>query len=123
MASRPKDPEREERIDMEIVVDAYDSEERAMSWYYYLQDHLQFPFPARCVTERRTSPLHVGDAVKVVEMAPEEECQHEMFVLTTWKRRKLAVPLSQLTGADGVDEETQQALDDWRYWVERGYEF
>lgn len=30
------DPEREQRIAMEIVVDAYDSQERAMGWYYYL---------------------------------------------------------------------------------------
>jgi calcium binding protein len=26
---------REKRISMEIVVDAYDASERAMSWYYY----------------------------------------------------------------------------------------
>ncbi|HEY6541685.1 MAG TPA: calcium-binding protein [Ktedonobacteraceae bacterium] len=23
----------------------------------------------------------------------------------------------------GVDEETQQAIEDWHYWVNRGYEF
>jgi hypothetical protein len=33
-----KDEIREERIDMEVVVDAYDSGERAMGWYYYLED-------------------------------------------------------------------------------------
>lgn len=123
MASRSKEPEREERIVMEIVVDAYDSEERALSWYYYLQGQLQFPFAARCIAERRTSPLQVGDTAKVIEMASEEECDHEIFVLTSWKRRKLAVPLSQIAAANNVDEETQQALDDWQYWVERGYEF
>ena len=31
---------------MEIVVDAYDSEEQAMGWYSYLEDNLQFPFQA-----------------------------------------------------------------------------
>jgi endonuclease I len=34
MARIKKDEERENRIDMEVVVDAYDSEERAMGWYY-----------------------------------------------------------------------------------------
>ena len=29
-------PDREERIEMEIVVDAYGAEKRAMGWYYYL---------------------------------------------------------------------------------------
>jgi len=27
----------------------------------------------------------------------------------------------QLQGID-VDEETQQAIEDWHYWVDRGYE-
>ena len=42
-------PEREERIEMEIVVDAYGAEERAMGWYYYLEDTLAFPFSAVAV--------------------------------------------------------------------------
>ncbi len=123
MANRPKEPEREERIAMEIVVDAYDSQERAMGWYYYLQGQLQFPFLTHCIAERAVSPLQVGDEVEVVDMAPEDECQHEMFVLMPWERRTLAVPLSQLRSYDHVDEETQQAVEDWHYWVERGYEF
>jgi hypothetical protein len=52
----------------------------------------------------------------------EEERMDEMFVLIRWKRRQLAVPLMQLEGT-GVDEETQQAIEDWHYWVNRGYEF
>ena len=36
-------------------------------------------------------------------------------------RAKLAVPLMQLEGI-GVDEEAQQAIADWHYWVDRGYE-
>ncbi|CCD36572.1 unnamed protein product [Candidatus Paraburkholderia kirkii UZHbot1] len=34
--------EREHRIDMEVVVDAYTAEERALSWYYY-QNSSRFP--------------------------------------------------------------------------------
>ena len=123
MANHPKDQEREERIVMEIVVDAYDPEERAMGWYYYLQGQLQFPFLTHCVARRAISPLRIGDEVEVVDMAPEEECKHEMFVLMPWERGTLAVPLSQLKVADHVDEETQQAVEDWRYWIERGYQF
>ena len=36
MSKVEKDNDREYRIDMEVVVDAYDSEERAMGWYYYV---------------------------------------------------------------------------------------
>jgi len=30
--------------------------------------------------------------------------------------------LMQLEGIE-VDEETKQAIEDWHYWVNRGYEF
>jgi hypothetical protein len=121
MNRRAKDEVREERIDMEIIVDAYGPEERAMGWYNYLADTMNFPFSARCVARRVTSPLEPGDEVEVVEIAPAEECEHEMFVMIRWKSRQLAVPLMQLEGID-VDEETQQAIEDWHYWVDRGYE-
>jgi len=123
MEERTRDEEREERIMMEIVVDAYGPEEQAMGWYYYLDDQLQFPFRAHCIAERATSPLRVGDEVEVVGLASADECEHEMFVLMPWERRTLAVPLSQLEAASDVDEQTRQAVEDWRYWVERGYEF
>jgi hypothetical protein len=97
------------------------AEEQAMGWYYSLEDRLHFPFVARCIAERAISPLRVGDEVEVVGMAPEEECQHEMFVLIRWERRTLAVPLAQLEGI-AVDEQTRQAIQDWYYWVAQGYE-
>ena len=120
MTRQTEDEEREERIHMEIIVDAYGPEEQAMGWYYYLADTMQFPFSARCIVHRATSPLEPGDEVEVVGMAPEEECQHEMFVLIQWKSHPLAVPLMQLEGIE-VDEETQQAIEDWHYWVNQGY--
>ena len=121
--TRPaKDDAREERIHMEIIVDAYSSDEQVMGWYTYLSDTLQFPFSARCVTRRAVSPLEPGDEVEVVGIAPDEECQHEMFVLIRWHPHSLAVPLIQLDGIQ-VDEATRQAIEDWHYWMNRGYEF
>jgi Calcium binding len=122
MTRQDKDEAREQRINWEIVVDANGPEEQAMGWYYYLDDTIHFPFSARCVARRPTSPLDLGDKVEVVGMAPAEECEHEMFVLIQRKKRQLAVPLMQLEGIQ-VDEETQQAIEDWQYWVNRGYEF
>jgi hypothetical protein len=121
MTQAPRDEEREERIAMEIIVDAYGPEEQAMGWYYYLQDCLQSPFLTTCIARRATSPLRIGDEVEVVGMAPEEECGHEMFVLMPWERDTLAVPLSQLEVID-ADDETTQAVGDWHYWTARGYE-
>ena len=72
--------EREKRIDMEIVVDAYDEVERAMGWYYYLEDGLKFPFEARCIKKRPTSPLKIGDVVEVIGMGKEDDCMNDMYV-------------------------------------------
>jgi hypothetical protein len=122
MTKIKENEEREERIIMEIVVDAYGEEERALGWYYYLEGVLQFPFEAKCIAARASSPLRVGDQVDVVEMPPEDECMHEMFVNIRWERRPLAVPLSQLQ-AIKPDPQTKEAIEDWHYWVARGYEF
>jgi hypothetical protein len=47
---RPKrDPVREDRIYNEAIVDAR-PEEQAMSWYYYLEAKVTFPFRASVVS-------------------------------------------------------------------------
>ena len=117
-----KDDSREHRIDMEIVVDAYGEEERAMGWYNYLDDTLAFPFQARCIAEKRTSPLQRGEIVEVTGMAPVEDCTHDMLVDVQWQGRRLAVPLSQLEGM-AVEDAVREAIGDWHYWVARGYAF
>ena len=122
MPKAKRDPAREERIEQEIIVDANGGEEQAMGWYYYLEDQLCFPFRAKCIVQRTISPLRKGEAVEVVELAPEDECSHEMFVTVKWENRALAVPLMQLDPT-GANESTQQAVGDWHYWVRQGYEF
>ncbi len=115
------DEEREQRISMEIIVDAYGPEEQAMGWYYYLKDTMEFPFSAVCCGRRSISPLKIDDKVMVVGMADEGECEREMFVTVRWGKNDLAVPLSQLTPASTASEETKEAVEDWHYWVNRGY--
>ena len=117
-----EDSAREDRILMEIVVDAYGSDERAMGWYCYLESTLHFPFAARCTTRRAISPLKVKDKVEVIGMPSSDECHREMFVTIRWEKDELAVPLSQLKVID-ADEQTRQAVGDWHYWVKQGYEF
>lgn len=122
MADVKTDKVREERLYMEIIVDAYGPEEQAMGWYYYLQDKLSFPFPAKCIAKRAISPLREKDKVEVIEMSPEDECQHEMFVTIRWEQDELAVPLSQLKPIR-TDEDTKEAVADWHYWVKKGRQF
>ena len=105
-----KDEVREERITMEIIVDAYNSEEQAMGWYYYLEEELKFPFTAICSSKRAISPLRIKDEVAVIGMAPEDECEREMFVMLRWEIDGFAGQLSQLTPIKSVNEHTKQAV-------------
>jgi len=122
MAKAKRDEQREQRIEQEIVVDANGAEEQAMGWYYYLEEHLRFPFRAKCIAQRAISPLRKGQEVEVVGLAPAEECDREMFITLRWERRSLAVPLAQLEPIQ-ADKMTRQAVEDWHYWVKQGYEF
>ena len=124
----PEDKAREERIAMEAIVDAYDLEEVALGWYYYLDNHISYTsdtITAHCVTERAISPLQVGDEVEILEMAPVEECRCDMFVMIRWgtpgEKQGLGVPLSQLEILR-ASEPARQAIEDWHYWVGRGYQ-
>lgn len=118
MTQAEKDEERDERIEMEIIVDTYSPEEQAMGWYAYLDDRMDFPFEARCVTEREESPLEVGETVRVVGMSPTEPTLSQMFVTIEWMDRELGVPLEQLEPAE-ASSHTEQAIADWHYWLER----
>lgn len=120
---QPKEnKEREDRIINEVIVDAYNEEERAMGWYYYAADNIKFPFKARCVSKRSTSPLKVGKIVEVVGIAAADDCDRELMVLVKGEGESLAVPLSQLEPS-AMTGMTRQVLSDWRYWVDRGYSY
>ncbi len=117
-----KDEAREQRITDEIVVDAYDAQERALGWYYYLEEQLKFPFHARCTHTEAVSPLRRGEEIEAIKLPAEEVCRHEMLVFIEWENRSFAVPLSQLEPLD-VAGDTSQAIEDWHYWKKQGYEF
>jgi hypothetical protein len=122
MAKPKRDPAREERIQEEIIVDAYGPEEQAMGWYYYLEDKIHFPFQAKFIASKVTSPLRKGESVEVSALAPEDTCSSDMLVQIWWQGRTMAVPLSQLTAIE-PDEQTREAIKDWHYWVAQGYCF
>jgi hypothetical protein len=117
-----EDASREERIIMEVVVDAYGSGERAMGWYYYLADNIIFPFDAECIAADKRTPLIPGEQVAVLQMSGEDYCDYEIYVDISWKDRVLAIPLAQIKPLD-VDDDTEEAIGDWHYWKARGYVF
>jgi hypothetical protein len=121
---KPKeDPVREERIDMEIVVDCYNEHERYMGWYCYLEDKLKFPFQAKCTRQRPISPLKKGESVTVIGMLDDDsDYPSDIMVKVRWQNRTMGVPLSQLAGVN-VNADAKEAVDDWHYWIDRHYCF
>lgn len=113
-----RDEEREERIKTRIIVDAYGANEQAYGWHAYLDDTMNFPFEARCITECEESPLKEGETVQVVGMSSTEPTISQQYVTIEWMDRELGVPLNQLEPLD-VNDETKQAIEDWHYWLER----
>jgi len=113
-----KDQDRENRIAMDIIVDIYGEQEQMMGWYCYLDNHLKFPFMAKCILKRQISPLKLGEEVKVIEMADSEECDSEMFVVIKYCDRNLAIPLIQLKPIKALSK-TIQAIEDWHYWFKK----
>jgi len=107
------DDERDERIRSEVLVDAYTTHERAISWCYYLERKMTFPIQARCTEERPMSPLKEGEEVRVVDIT--DDIVSEMFVCIEWMGRTVGVPLSQLTLLN-AGSDTREAVADWRYW-------
>lgn len=107
------DDDRDERIRTEVIVDAYTADEQAISWCYYLEDKLSFPFEADCIERRAVSPLQEGEVVTVVGIIT--EVIQEMFVKIEWHGRRFGVPLAQLEPID-PGPKTREAINDWHYW-------
>ena len=116
MAKIEHDPEREERIAMEAIVDCYDEYEVAAGWYCYVQDRLSTPFTATWVSKRPEN----SKTVQVVGIASEDECDRELCVDIELDGGIFAVPLNAIQPADDTDPETQQVIGDWHYWSGQG---
>jgi hypothetical protein len=113
-----RNEERDERIEMEIIVDAYTADEQAMGWHIYLDEAMDVPFEARCTNAQEVSPLEEGEMVRVVGKPSSDPSLHLQYVTIQWMDREIGVPLSQLEPVDASDA-TEQAVSDWHYWLER----
>jgi hypothetical protein len=45
-----------------------------------------------------------------------------MYVNIKWDKDVLSGPLSQLEGIK-LSKKNKQVMEDWQYWVKRGYQF
>jgi len=109
----------EDYIDEKITVDAYTESEIALGWYYYLEDHLSFPFQAYIRTAYLEHP-EMYSLVTVHRMAGTDRCAYrQMWVLgepSTCSKRLFHFALSDIQQVK-AGEQTIEALTNWKYWV------
>lgn len=122
--------DREDRIHNEIIVDAYEEEEVASSWYYYLEDKLNFPFEAMVQTHLKHYPnnstAHCASRIQVLGLASLERCSSRhiwvMGILSTsGSEMPIHILLTDVVSVD-ADETREAALTDWMYW-NRNHDF
>jgi len=125
MPNKETDPVREHRIVYEIVVDAYDEAERAMGWYYYLQDKITFPFLAKWKKKAQKTGLITEKEVEVLGMASEEDCESNIYVEVAYTGEQDDTFIAKLSDIEAInlDPDTEEAIADWLYWIDMGYEF
>jgi Calcium binding len=111
------DPEREQRIEDEIIVDCYDEYEVAVGWFAYLEDHLPFPFQAMYHPDGE-APRQV--LVLALEYDEDDlESSALMFDVEIDDDGETWALLEDITPPDSLPD-VVRAVEDWRYWLARG---
>lgn len=115
------DKDYQHRIDYEIVVDCYDEYEQAMGWIIYLSENLKCPFKAQYIEKSDTFHIKPEEIIEVLQLVNSEDDEDEeleyfeAMVEVKVGNNVYDIPLSEIKGID-VDEQTEQAIEDWRYW-------
>jgi hypothetical protein len=124
MAKAPpaRDEQRERRI-AQLLAGADDEHQRISGWYCYLEEQVGFPFQAACTRKTAGFVLRMLEQVEVIDLADVDSWEDQVLVTLGGVRDGLDVPLAQLTPLETTDAGTKQAVADWHYWVQRGYQF
>lgn len=110
----------EEKIWNEILIDCKDDIEQNMSWFYYVQDELEFPFIAYVALKELTG-REVLKRVNVVRMSSDDSNFEKNFNLTVeveFDDCILEFPLSKLERIK-ASESTVNVIEIWNYWIRK----
>jgi Calcium binding len=114
--AREKDEEREDRIRNEAIPDAHGEEEVAMSWYYYMEENLEFPIKAKAKLRLRGGKTE-EKVVKIVEIDPESETSLTLRLgITEGKSDRVQYISPEDIVSIQTTEGNLEILNDWLYW-------
>ena len=113
---RGGDKERDNRIHDEIIVDCNGDEEVGMSWFYYLQENMEFPFKAKMEIKHRDGTTKTTKIeVLSIETKNERSWDLRLEVVEAKQTKIQRIELSDLIDVD-ADEKTIECLEDWKYF-------
>jgi len=108
----------EQKLYNEILVDCIDESEQYMSWFYYAQDEMEFPFEAKIELKKREGGITI-EKVKIINLTNEEGSLGRNLGLKVDIELGdyiIAVPLETLTNIKS-DEPTAEIINIWKYWI------
>ena len=104
----------------EILMDCNGEEDEYMSWYYYVEDELEFPFRAKIVVRKDTGEKFLKE-IEVLELSSDENNFHRNFDLKVdikFDDYIIEVPLSKLKEIKSSEKITE-IIDAWNYWIKK----
>ncbi|MDJ0564163.1 MAG: calcium-binding protein [Pseudanabaena sp.] len=98
----------------EIEVDVCDEAERAMGWYYYLENKITFPFLAKWKKKAKKIGLIIEKEVEVLGMASEEDRESNIYVELAYTGEQDDTFIANLSDIEAInlDPDTKEAIAD-----------
>ncbi len=102
----------------EVLVDCKDEGEQKMSWFYYAQDELEFPFDAEIKLKRANGKVE-KKKVEILRLATDDSNFDRGFDLKVELELEgyiIEVSLSKLNNIEDLGK-NDQIVEAWKYWV------
>ena len=111
----PKE-EMRRKIEDEIIVDCHDEYEVSMSWYYFMEESLKFPFDAKAKLKKKDGSNRLT-AIQVTRLASDEEgfTENDFDLEILIGEYYNTIHYSQLCQIK-ADDTTMEAFAIWDYW-------
>lgn len=101
----------------EILVDCYDRIEQNMSWFYFAQDELAFPFEADILL-KKVDGRKETKRLEVIKLTTDDSDFYEGFELKLGVEIDgylIEIPLSNLKNVEKIGR-NQEIIETWKYW-------
>jgi hypothetical protein len=113
----------DQKIMDEIIVDCEDQYDQNMSWFYYVQEEIAFPFIAYVEVRKKKqrSGTQVFKKVNVIGLATDDsnfDNNFDLKVDVEFDDYIIEFPLSKLEDVR-ASESTIETIELWKYWISR----